>query len=76
MRQRRHWLPRASRSGVDDDVRSSLAGGRSAKQLASRLRTAQSEALALGVDGRHELAAIDVQIDLLNRKASRARSLA
>jgi hypothetical protein len=46
------------------------------RSRSARLRTAQSEALALGVDGRSELRSIDTAIDLLSRKNARARALA
>ena len=46
------------------------------KSRSARLRIAQSEALALGVDGRSELRSIDTAIDLLSRKNARARATA
>ena len=59
-----------------EDERANEIARREAKSRSARLRNAQQEALRLGIDGRHELAAIDVQIDLLSRKNARARATA
>jgi hypothetical protein len=47
---------------------------RDARSRTARLRNVMNEASRLGVDGARELAAIDRQLDLLNRKCAQQRS--